>query len=92
VINMPGRMIAIECPCGLGGIYSIGVSGLFEPNAKHYVVAFDPVQNNLCSIDEKEALQRGLVICVDSYPESSVMNCPRCGTLTCKVEICGNWD
>ena len=62
---MPGHMIAYNCTCGFEGMTTPGVPAL--PPCDLRVSAFDPEENKIATIKEKEALERELYIYVDPF-------------------------
>jgi len=87
-------MLIAECPCGVSRILTVGVTRFFDPESKRLVVAFDPIENDLISIDEVDAKSRNLAMYVDAYPnvDGKVFKCPKCSNKTLKFYKCGNWD
>jgi hypothetical protein len=96
---MPGHMLAVECPCGLGGSVSPGVSA--RRGMALMVIAYDPGTGRLMTTPEDEAVKRGLPIFPDPFlnpgggpgcVESPAFQCPRCGNRELRFSLEGFWD
>jgi hypothetical protein len=68
-----------------------GVSGYFD-EAKLMVIAYDPAQAGLITVEDSEAISRNLrTILVDQYSDPDArFECPQCHAVTMQVEAVGH--